>query len=111
MKNKNIVVLPKTDSKKPDVNVNTYMKKSKRNKEDKENKENKNVDIITLPDIMPDIEVPMLTEPTGKALNLIKARNTLEEKINNLINEIKSEELVKINIRTEKLRNKLLKLI
>jgi len=57
-----------------------------------------------------------------KALNLIKAREmrkenlknrntSREEKILNLINEIKEEELLKIENKTEKLKNKLMKLI
>ena len=138
MKSKNInkisspEIIPKTPgNKKPNVNVNTYMKKSKRNS----NKEN-NVDIISdvvipevvIPDIKPDIihppEFAITTDKVTniKALNLIKARearkenfknknNSREEKILNLINEIKEEELLKIENKTNKLKNKLMKLI
>ena len=115
MKTKNInkisspEIIPKTPgNKKPNVNVNTYMKKSKRNS----NKEN-NVDItsdvvipeVVIADIKPDIiHAPEFNITSDivtniKALNLIKARearkenlknknNSREEKILNLINEI-----------------------
>ena len=138
MKSKNInkisspEIIPKTPgNKKPNVNVNTYMKKSKRNS----NKEN-NVDItsdvvipeVVIPDIKPDIiRAPEFNITSDivtniKALNLIKAReirqlnlknknNSREEKILQLIKEIKEEELLKIENKTNKLKNKLMKLI
>ena len=132
IKSNDVDAIPKTPgNKKPNVNVNTYMKKSKRNS----NKEN-NVDIISdvvipevvIPDIKPDIihapEFAITTDIVTniKALNLIKAReirqlnlknknNSREEKILNLINEIKEEELLKIENKTNKLKNKLMKLI
>jgi hypothetical protein len=111
----------KTTNKKQNVNVNTYMAKSKRN--------NKNTlpdiqpDIIpecVIPDIIPDIIVDI--KPNVKALNLMKARearrnnlnnniNAREQKIINFVNEIKEEELLKLENKTEKLKNKLMKLI
>ena len=146
IQSKDIDALPKTPqgwvapkdqhapgNKKPNVNVNTYMKKSKRNS----NKEN-NVDItsdvivipelpeVVIPDIKPDIIPEFAITPdivsNIKALNLIKAREirkenlknkntSREEKILNLINEIKEEELLKIENKTNKLKNKLMKLI
>ena len=132
IQSKDIEIIPKTPgNKKPNVNVNTYMKKSKRNS----NKEN-NVDItsdvvipeVVIPDIKPDIiHAPEFNITSDivtniKALNLIKARearkenlknknNSREEKILNLINEIKEEELLKIENKTNKLKNKLMKLI
>jgi hypothetical protein len=139
MKSKNIInkvistvdIIPKTPgNKKQDVNVNTYMKKSKRNN----NKENI-IDIIPEPvipehvipepvkqDILPKFNITSDLVTNIKALNLIKAREALqiniqnkninrEEKILNLINEIKEEELLKIENKTEKLKNKLMKLI
>ncbi len=118
-------VIPKApgNNKKPNVNMNTYMKKSKRNS----NKEN-NVDIISdvvipdiTPDIIPECIIPDII-PSSKALNLIKARQARqtninnnktgrEERIINLINEIKQEEIIKLENKTEKLKNKLMKLI
>jgi hypothetical protein len=125
MKNKNLVVLPKTSgSKKQNVNVNTYMKTSKRNN----NKENIPETVVEADIIIPvsestatEIEAD-IKSLSNKALNLIKARearqinlknknNDREEKINNLINEIKEEELLKVHNKTEKLKNKLMKLI
>ena len=124
MKVKNIInkvdVITKTPgNKKPNVNVNTYMKKSKRNN----NKENI-IDIIPEPEPEPIIQPfePDIIKPNNKALNLIKAREARqiniqnkninrEEKILNLINEIKEEELMKLENKTEKLKNKLMKLI
>ena len=148
MKTKNInkisspEIIPKTPgNKKPNVNVNTYMKKSKRNG----NKEN-NVDIISdvvipevvIANIKPDIIPQGWVDPKDqrapefaitpdivtniKALNLIKARearkenlnkknNSREEKILHLIKEIEHEELLNIQNKTEKLKNKLMKLI
>ncbi len=105
------------------------MKKSKRNS----NKEN-NVDIISVvvipevviadikPDILPEFAITPDIVTNIKALNLIKAREarkenlknkntSREEKILNLINEIKEEELLKIENKTNKLKNKLMKLI
>jgi hypothetical protein len=66
--------------------------------------------------IIPDITTSI------KALNLIKARQarkiniqnkntSREEKILNLINEIKEEEIIKVENKTEKLKMKLMKLI
>ena len=143
IKSNDVDSIPKTPgNKKPNVNVNTYMKKSKRNS----NKEN-NVDVtsdvivipeVVIPDIKPDIIPQGWVDPKDqrapefnitsdivtniKALNLIKARearkenlknknNSREEKILNLINEIKEEELLKIENKTNKLKNKLMKLI
>ena len=132
IKSNDVDAIPKTPgNKKPNVNVNTYMKKSKRNS----NKEN-NVDItsdvvipeVVIADIKPDIiHAPEFNITSDivtniKALNLIKARearkenlknknNSREEKILNLINEIKEEELLKIENKTNKLKNKLMKLI
>ena len=130
IQSKDIDAIPKTHgNKKPNVNVNTYMKKSKRNN----NKENI-IDIIpepvipevVIPDIKPDIKpefnITSDIVTNIKALNLIKAREirqlnlknrntSREEKILHLINEIKEEELLKIENKTEKLKNKLMKLI
>ena len=73
-----------------------------------------------IPDIIPDIIVDI--KPNVKALNLMKARearrnnlnnkiNDREQKIINLVNEIKQEEFIKIENKTEKLKNKLMKLL
>ncbi len=101
--------------KKPNVNVNAYMKKSKRN--------NENINEDAIPDTISEcvILVPDVI-PSAKALNLIKARDarknniknkntSREERIINLINEIKEEEMIKLNNKTEKLKIKLMKLI
>ena len=126
IQSKDIDAIPKTPgNNKPNVNVNTYMKKSKRNS----NKEN-NVDItsdvvipeVVIPDIKPEFNITSDVVTNIKALNLIKARQirkenlknrntSREEKILHLINEIKEEELLKIENKTNKLKNKLLKLI
>ena len=128
MKSKNIIkkvvssidIIPKTPGNdKPNVNVNTYMKKSKRN-----NIKENNDDIITqadVPEEVPQAIIPDITT-SNKALNLIKARQarkiniqnkntSREEKILNLINEIKEEEILKVENKTEKLKMKLMKLI
>ncbi len=127
MKSKNIInkadIMPKTPgNKKQNVNVNTYMKKSKRTY----NNENPVDNIIPEPEPKPEPIIqlfePDIIKPNIKALNLIKAREarqiniqnkniSREEKILNLINEIKEEELLKIENKTEKLKNKLMKLI
>ena len=104
-------MLKNITNKKPNVNVNAFMSKSKRNKE---NIPDIQPDII--PNIIPDIIVNV------KALNLMKARearrnnlnnniNAREQKIINFVNEIKEEELLKLENKTEKLKNKLMKLI
>jgi hypothetical protein len=117
MKNKNIITkvdtVPKTN-----INVNSFMKKSKRNKENILSDENIITDSI-IPDVIPDV-IP--DKVNVKFLNLIKARtakqiniqnknSNREEKIINLINEIKQEEMIKVEIKTEKLKNKLMKLM
>ena len=91
IQSKDIEVIPKTPgNKKPNVNVNTYMKKSKRNS----NKEN-NVDIISdvvIPEVViPDIKQDIIPEfnitsdivTNIKALNLIKAREARKINIQN----------------------------
>jgi hypothetical protein len=122
--------------KKTNVNVNTYMKKSKRNKENIENIEN---DIPIVQEVIPEIiivrgdpqsgsthplrenVVPDI-QPSVKALNLIKAREARkkhlvnknterEQKILNLVNEFQQEEYLKLQNKTEKLKIKLMKLI
>ena len=122
-------IIPKTPgNKKQNVNVNTYMKASKRNS----NKENIISDVVIPEVVIADIKPDIIHAPEFaitpdivtniKALNLIKARQarqiniqnknvSREEKILNLINEIKEEELLKIVNKTEKLKNKLMKLI
>ena len=91
-------------------------KKSKRN-----NSSEYNIDIISEPVITEPL-IPPAPTPNVKALNLIKARearvtnlqnknNSREEKILNLINEIKKEEILKVENKTEKLKIKLMKLI
>ena len=107
--------------KKTNVNVNTYMKKSKRNKENIENIEN---DIPIVQEVIPEIienDVPDI-KPNVKALNLIKAREARkthlvnknterEQKILNLVNEFQQDEYLKLQNKTEKLKNKLMKLL
>ena len=120
IQSKDIEIIPKTPgNNKPNVNVNTYMKKSKRN-----NIKENNDDIITQADVaevVPEAVIPDITTSI-KALNLIKARQarkiniqnkntSREEKILNLINEIKEEEIIKVENKTEKLKMKLMKLI
>ncbi len=98
------------------------MKKSKRNKENIVNKENIENDIPfeVIPEIINEIVVPDI-KPNIKALNLIKARearkillvnkNTKrEQKILNLVNEFQQDEYLKLQNKTEKLKNKLMKL-
>ena len=71
-------------------------------------------------DVIPDV-IPTNIQSV-KAANLIKAREarqnnvknkntSREERIINLVNEIKEEELLKVENKTEKLKNKLMKLI
>lgn len=120
IQSKDIEIIPKTPgNNKPNVNVNTYMKKSKRN-----NIKENNDDIITQADVaevVPEAVIPDITTSI-KALNLIKARQarkiniqnkntSREEKILNLIKEIKEEEIIKVENKTEKLKMKLMKLI
>ena len=119
MKSKNIIKKSDStsDNTKPNINVNSYMKKSKRN-----NSSENNIDIISEP-VITELVIPPAPTPNVKALNLIKARearvtnlqnknNSREEKILNLINEIKEEEeLLKVENKTEKLKMKLMKLI
>lgn len=104
--------------KKTNVNVNTYMKKSKRNKENIEN------DNPIVQEVIPEIienDVPDI-KPNVKALNLIKAREARkthlvnknterEQKILNLVNEFQQDEYLKLQNKTEKLKNKLMKLL
>ncbi len=127
-----------SNDKKANVNVNTYMKKSKRNKENivrvepqSENNENTENDIPVvrsdphsgsthpLREVIPEIPDIKLSV---KALNLIKARaarkshlvskNTeREQKILSLVNEFQQDEYLKLQSKTEKLKNKLMKLI
>jgi hypothetical protein len=126
-KEKNLVDMADLKAaKKANINVNTYMKKSKRNitpdvvSEPCICCESDVANTVIIPDailvVTPDIKL------STKALNLIKARearqhnikeknNSREEKIINLINEIKQEELLKVENKTEKLKNKLMKLI
>ena len=106
-----------SNDKKTNVNVNTYMKKSKRNKENIEN------DIPIVQEVIPEIienDVPDITNV--KALNLIKAREARkthlvnknterEQKILNLVNEFQQDEYLKLQNKTEKLKNKLMKLL
>jgi Txe/YoeB family toxin of Txe-Axe toxin-antitoxin module len=110
-----------SNDKKTNVNVNTYMKKSKRNKENIENIEN---DIPIVQEVIPEIienDVPDI-KPNVKALNLIKAREARkthlvnknterEQKILNLVNEFQQDEYLKLQNKTEKLKNKLMKLL
>ena len=112
-------MLKNITNKKQNINVNAYMKKSKRNKENISELQD------TKPDIIPECVIPDVIIPdvqSAKALNLIKARQarqdnlknkntSREERIINLVNEIKQEELLKIENKTEKLKIKLLKLI
>ena len=128
MKSKNIkntseiVNLNNDNNKKPNVNVNTYMKKSKRNS----NKENIEITPKIIPaEIIPEIIIENVNQdikPNVKALNLVKARlarkthlvnkNTdREQKILNLVNEFQQDEYLKLQNKTEKLKNKLMKLI
>jgi hypothetical protein len=107
-----------SNDKKTNVNVNTYMKKSKRNKENIEN------DIPIVQEVIPEIienDVPDI-KPNVKALNLIKAREARkthlvnknterEQKILNLVNEFQQDEYLKLQNKTEKLKNKLMKLL
>jgi hypothetical protein len=108
--------------KKTNVNVNTYMKKSKRNKENIENIEN---DIPIVQEVIPEIIIENVVpdiQPSVKALNLIKAREARkkhlvnknterEQKILNLVNEFQQEEYLKLQNKTERLKIKLMKLI
>ena len=115
MKVKNIVnkvdVITKTPgNKKPNVNVNTYMKKSKRNKENIEN------DILIVQEVIPEIIIENVVpdiKPNVKALNLAKAREARkthlvnknterEQKILNLVNEFQQDEYLKLQNKTEK---------
>jgi len=144
MKNNNKIVssgqleIKNPNDRKANVNVNTYMKKSKRNKENivcvapqsetnhplLVNIEN---DIPIVQEVIPEIihlhenVVPDI-KPNMKALNLIKARaarkshlvskNTeREQKILSLVNEFQQDEYLKLQSKTEKLKNKLMKLI
>ncbi len=130
MKNNNKIVSSEkseikiSNDEKTNVNVNTYMKKSKRNKENIVNKKN-DIPIVqeVIPEIIPLHEnvVPDI-KPNIKALNLIKARearkthivnkNTEREQKNlNLVNEFQQDEYLKLQKKTEKLKNKLMKLI
>jgi hypothetical protein len=107
-----------SNDKKTNVNVNTYMKKSKRNKENIEN------DNPIVQEVIPEIienDVPDI-KPNVKALNLIKAREARkthlvnknterEQKILNLVNEFQQDEYLKLQNKTEKLKNKLMKLL
>ena len=89
MKSKNIIkkvvssidIIPKTPGNgKPNVNVNTYMKKSKRN-----NIKENNDDIITqadVPEVVQQAIIPDITTSI-KALNLIKARQARKINIQN----------------------------
>ena len=132
-------IIPKNPgNKKQNVNVNTYMKASKRNSNKENIISDVVIPEVVTPDIKPDIIRQGCVDPKDqrapefaitpdivtniKALNLIKARQarqiniqnknvSREEKILNLINEIKEEELIKIENKTEKLKNKLMKLI
>ena len=107
-----------SNDKKTNVNVNTYMKKSKRNKENIEN------DIPIVQEVIPEIIENVVPDikPNVKALNLIKAREARkthlvnknterEQKILNLVNEFQQDEYLKLQNKTEKLKNKLMKLL
>ena len=124
MKSKNIEIvnLNNDNNKKENVNVNTYMKKSKRNS----NKENIEITPEIIPaEIIPEIIIENVNQdikPNVKALNLVKARlarkthlvnkNTdREQKILNLVNEFHQDEYIKLQNKTEKLKFKLMKLI
>ncbi len=108
-----------SNDKKTNVNVNTYMKKSKRNKENIEN----DIPIVqeVIPEIINENVVPDI-KPNIKALNWIKAREARkthlftknterEQKILNLVNEFQQDEYLKLQNKTEKLKNKLMKLL
>ena len=108
-----------SNDKKTNVNVNTHMKKSKRNKENIEN-DNPIVQEV-IPEIIIENDVPDI-KPNVKALNLIKAREARkthlvnknterEQKILNLVNEFQQDEYLKLQNKTEKLKNKLMKLL
>ena len=100
MKTKNInkisspEIIPKTPgNKKPNVNVNTYMKKSKRNS-NKENNVDITSDVIVIPevviadikpDIIPEFNITSDIVTNIKALNLIKAREARKENLKNKI--------------------------
>ena len=107
-----------SNDKKTNVNVNTYMKKSKRNKENIEN------DIPIVQEVIPEIIENVVPDikPNVKALNLAKAREARkthlvnknterEQKILNLVNEFQQDEYLKLQNKTEKLKNKLMKLL